>query len=71
MKQLEEMDEEKKESMRKFNRRKHWPLNVEVQIPNRPENIKMEVQSSIKVKRFKDQISDKIGGEVKSDRMKL
>lgn len=37
-------------------RKKHWPLNINVRIPESSETIKIEINSSIKVKSLKAQI---------------
>ncbi len=37
-------------------RKKHWPLNINVRLPGSTDTIKIEVSSSIKVKNLKAQI---------------
>lgn len=40
-------------------------------MPEKEEAIQLEVISSLKVKKLKDQIYEKIGGDIRPDRMKL
>ena len=46
-------------------------MTVSISIPNQEQKLKLEVQSSLKIKRLKEQIYEKIGGYYKADRMKL
>lgn len=64
-------EEEKKEGFKKYNKKKHWSFNIEVQIPGKEEGLKFEIESSMKVKRLKEIIYEKIGGDIKPDRFKL
>ena len=53
-------DDDKKDILKKKDRKKHWPLILNIQVPDREEKLKLEVQSSFKVKRIKEMIYEKI-----------
>lgn len=45
-------------SKKKFARKKHWPLNVNINLPGRDAVMKLEVSSSMKVKNLRKLIYD-------------
>lgn len=42
-----------------MSRRKHWPLNVNVQLPKTEEALKLETNTQLKVKQLKELIKEK------------
>ena len=64
-------EEDKKEGYKKYNKKKHWTHNILIEVPNQPEPLKLEVDNTLKVKRLRELIFDKIGGDIKPDRFKL
>ena len=58
---------------RQVSRRKHWPLNVNVQLPNVEEAIKLETNTQLKVKQLKEYIKEKAPAlaDVNVDRIQL
>ena len=60
-------------SKRKLLRKKHWPLNINIHIPGRPDPLNLEVGSAMKIKNLKGLIHEKIGGgdEMPIERMQL
>jgi len=57
---------------RKYQRKKHWPLTINVHVPGRAEPLNLDVGSTMRVKNLKQLIHEKLGSEdMPVERMQL
>lgn len=54
-----------------YNRKKHFPIRMTVQIPNREEVLVIEDHSSMKIKNLRQKISDMIQGTILPDQLQI